>query len=718
MAILQDYYNTNDDSFVKAYADEEPAQTFIASANYPVYSIKCLIYKIGSPPGNTGIRLYTTDENGHPDTLLQSVGFSAAVLTSNSAGEWKELVFSSKPILVSGTKYAIRVQGGTSMDADNCVAWRIDASSPTYANGNRLHSTDNTSTWTDFEDDDCMFEVYSTVSPQTSGPDITAVKKLVAAGNNEIWYESSEGTMTELSAANGDIDTTDQFAMFESYQKVFIANGANLKVADFINTKITVTALTDNRCPAKGDILTQDNGSGNVAHMVVDFVNTARTNIYGYAYYTGTTTAFITTVDISSNDATGSLDPNPIPNANISAITAAPHWYDWTAYPDVTLTIGSTIKSFGSLPNKAYLGCLYRGRNVISGDPEHPFQWFMSRQTHPWDFAYVANDAGSPVKGGNSDAGEIGDIIRALIPYKDDFLIFGCASTMWFLAGDPMFGGSINELDLTVGIFGSQSWCFDGEGSLYFWGTNGIYVTQIPGVPNCITEINLPNLVNDEAADPSTHKIVMVYDRIRKGILTCITKLSDGTNSNYWYDLRTGGFFPESYPDECGVYSAFHYPANSNTYKDLVFGCRDGYIRKFDPSAKDDDKGASDQLINSYVKFGPIPMSQDPDKKGKLSGLNLTTAGGGTGGSQSDSSDVGFKIFVENSAEKVIEKLSANTNPKFAGTFKAPGKQAGAKRKQKIKGAYLGIRLDNTASTETWGFEKLTGTITSAGKVK
>ena len=540
--------------------------------------------------------------------------------------------------------------------------------------------------------------------------DVISYKRLAAIGNNKFYYEDigvAAGTMTELDTSSGAIDTTDQLAMFEGYQKVFIVNGSNFKVADFINTVLDLGSGNElTTAPGKGDLLTQ---AGTSATMLVDFVDSTKRYIYGYV----TSGTFNITGDITqTTQADGTLDamsPNPI-TATLDDVTSNPHWYDWTVYP----TIGSV--SYGTMPNKAYLACLYRGRNVLSGNPEYPFQWYMSRQAVPWDFAYLANDARSPVAGGNSDAGEIGDIIRALIPYKDDYLIFGCATSMWFLAGDAMEGGSLNELDLTVGIFGSQSWCFDGEGNLYFWGTNGIYMTTIPGTPKCISEIRLPNLVDSEAVDPSTHRITMAYARKRKGILICITKLSDGTNSNYWYDLRSGGFFPESYPDECGVYSAFYYAANDNDYRDLLVGCKDGYIRKFDSSAKDDDKGATDQAINSYVKFGPIPMSQDPDKQGKLSGLNLITAGGGASGSQSDSDSVNFKVYAENSAEKVIEKLSANTNPNMAGTFKAPGRRPGARRKQRVKGAYLGIRLDNIASTETWGFEKLTGTVLPSGR--
>ena len=190
MATLQDYYNVNDDSFIKAYADEEPAQIFTASAAYTVYSIKVLIYKIGSPPGNTSIRIWGTDEDGLPSGPITSKSFSAATLTSNSAGEWREAVFTFPPTLISGTKYAIRVMGGSSMDVDNCVAWRVDETSPAYSGGNRAHSTDNTVNWTAYPDDDFMFEVRSILDYPVSGPDITQVKKLVAAAANKIWYEN------------------------------------------------------------------------------------------------------------------------------------------------------------------------------------------------------------------------------------------------------------------------------------------------------------------------------------------------------------------------------------------------------------------------------------------------------------------------------------------------------------------------------------------------
>lgn len=531
------------------------------------------------------------------------------------------------------------------------------------------------------------------------------------------------GTMKALAGSIGDINTTDALSMFEALQKVFIVNGSNLKVADFVNTKITVTALTSP--PAHGDILTQDQTGGKYAYMVVDFVNTAKTLIYGYAYYAGGATAFTTTHDITSNNATATMDPNPKIAAQITTVTAKPHWYDWTTYPDVILTADGSTKTYGSLPNKAYLGCLYRGRPVLSGDPEHPYQWYMGRQLFPFDFAYMANDAGSPVAGGNADAGEIGDIVRALIPYKDDYLVFGCATTMWYMAGDPAEGGSINELDLTVGIFGGTSWCFDGYGNLYFFGTNGLYKTTIPGNPECISAIRLPKLVADESVDPSTYRITMAYDRIRNGIEICITKLADGTNSNYFYDLQTEGFFPETWADECGVYSSIFYGANDPDYRDLLVGCKDGYIRKFNEALKSDNDSADDAgigtiAIDSKIGYGPIQMNENPGKEGKLTSIELVTAGGGIDGSESDSDDVTCKIFVGTSAEEVLEKLVAGTTPQFSRVFTAPGRGRGNRSmcKCKAKGAYIAIELSNNTAAQSWAVEQLLVNGIPAGRIK
>ncbi|GAH06211.1 unnamed protein product, partial [marine sediment metagenome] len=57
--------------------------------------------------------------------------------------------------------------------------------------------------------------------------DVVTTKRLVACGNDEVYYEVSAGTMTEITDVLGAaIDTSDQLVMFEAFQKVFVVNGA------------------------------------------------------------------------------------------------------------------------------------------------------------------------------------------------------------------------------------------------------------------------------------------------------------------------------------------------------------------------------------------------------------------------------------------------------------------------------------------------------------
>ena len=536
--------------------------------------------------------------------------------------------------------------------------------------------------------------------------DHPTIKRIVAACNNLVGYEDVAGSLLAVTGSSGDIDTTDQLQMVSGLQKVFIVNGANLKIVDFVNTKLTSEAQIVANIPSHGDILTQDTTN---AKMVVDYIyydsGTSDHYVYGYTF-SGT---FNTTNNVK--DADGNTI---ITSGNLSAVdeaTTMPHWYDWTPYNDDSAT-------YGSLPNKAYLVAFYNGRVIVSGNPEAPFQWYMTRQLNPWDLGYFANDAQAPVAGGDSDAGQIGDIIRALITYKDDYMIFGCASSMLYLSGDPTYGGVLAKLSVTSGIYGAKSWCFDDAGNLYYWGDGGLYKSTIPAIPVCISAITLPALIQNEAANPNTHRISMEFDRDRQGIKIAITKLDDGSNSDYWYSLKTEGFFPEAYPDECGAYSQLYYPANDKSLAGMLVGCKDGYVRTFDDSAPDDIGGADNAIaINSYVSLGPIALARS-GWQGKITGLNAVTAGGKTGGSQSDSDDIDYKVFTDLAAETIIERLYANTAPNFAGVIKSPGRQRGGTKRQKAKGAFVGIRLGNSDSGETWGFEKLDVGVTPAGRIK
>jgi hypothetical protein len=524
--------------------------------------------------------------------------------------------------------------------------------------------------------------------------DKVSYNQLVACCNNEFWYEDlsvSAGTMIELTAANGTIDTTDQLAMFEGFQKCFIVNGAKLYVADFINTKLTHTALTT--AHAKGDILTQ---AVTDATMVVDYTNTAKTNTYGYVT-SGTFT-------VSANNISGSGLGTTF---QATAVTAKPHWYAWTVYPG-----GAS----GTMPTKAYIGCLYRGRAVLSGNPNYPYQWYMSRQGNLWDWAYVANDAQSPVAGGNSDAGELGDIVRALVPCRDEYLLFGCANSLWVLRGDPADGGRLDEVDLTKGFFGASSWCFDADGNLYFMSKSGLHVLASGlGVIKDLSALVLPNLIKDELLDPSLHRVSMVYDVERAGLLIYITTLASGANSNYFYDLRTDGFFPESFNSTIGVYSGFYYPSTDDSYRGIILGCADGYLRKYSETEKNDVGTSADLTITSHCTL-PVITAEDIDKNVLLSSLTVITAGGATSGDFGDTDGVTVQVYANEDAETVIEDIIDGAVPQQTVTLTGSGRQE--RIRTRTKDGALAIRFYNATSDETWAIESVSAEIKEKGKVR
>jgi hypothetical protein len=505
------------------------------------------------------------------------------------------------------------------------------------------------------------------------------------------------GTMTVLTDSIGEIDTSDMLSMAEGFQKCWIANGSKLKIVDFVNVKLTTSATT---VVPKDTILTQNQTGGNYAYMLVDFSTT--TEIFGYAYYAGSATTFVAGTAVTGGPAT--FTPTDVDKA--------PHWRSWTALK-------------GSMPEKAYLVCRYQNRIVLSGNPAEPNQWYMCRSGDPYDWLYTANDAGSPVKGQQSSAAQVGDIIRALAPYKDEYLVIGCNNSVWVLFGNPCEGGQMRVLTQETGIFCGTAWCWGPDSRLYFCGTSGLlYRATIPGGVVNLSVRRLPNIVRDDPFAAPTHRVSMAFDKDRNGILITVTHLETAANSNYWYGLQAtegddklGGFFPEDYPPTCAAYSSIYYDSDTAAHRALLVGGADGYIRKFDDSKKSDDAGTADTAIESFVGFGPFPMGDGERKEGTVESLDLTTATG-IASTSDDSGDVDYKVFSGRTAADVVKSFNANTLPKIAGTFKGPGNRRGSTRRQKARGLYGMLRIGNSVIDKSWAFETLEVSGDLSGKAK
>jgi hypothetical protein len=161
---LYEYYNTGDDEDNGAWAGYKLCQTFNSSTSFNITSVKLLLYRVGSP-GTVTVGIYaTTGSPAYPTgSALTSGTTNGTTLTTNTAGEWREITLTTHTLQAS-TTYAIVISISGGSGTNDNVHWRDDKSSPTYANGMYGRSSSSGAWGTTYMDNtkDDMFEVWGT----------------------------------------------------------------------------------------------------------------------------------------------------------------------------------------------------------------------------------------------------------------------------------------------------------------------------------------------------------------------------------------------------------------------------------------------------------------------------------------------------------------------------------------------------------------------------
>jgi len=700
-ATLRDNFtgDTADGTAIMNAANDWAGQSFTTTIAYSLTRIDVYLAKgVGDDVGDITVALYAVDGSGHPAGSALASGIIAnAVITEAGTYTWNECTLDSAVNLSNNTKYCIVVHGGVALDT-NTLYWPFHDDGlglSAFAGGDAEWSTTGgvPGGWSTDDTSDFLFKCWGDTAPPS---DKTYTKRLIAIGNHEVWHEVAAGDMDELTDANAQINTSNKMNVCVAFQKLFIANEGNLKVADFVNIKLSTADISSgaNLPPDRGTILT---GGTSLATMIVDYIDAINGTTLVYGKRTSSAT-FVDTETVTGTNPAGSPYVGGVSFVLDADEDAPPHWYDWTVY-------GADATNFGAMPSEAYLVCNFMGCLTLSGHSKYPHQWYMSRQSNPFDWLYAQDDAQSAVAGNDADAGEVGDVIKVNIPYKDDYIVHGCANELWYMTGHPCAGGTIIELDLTTGILGDRAFCWDDAGNLYLMCSVGLL--KIPpgfGQPENITIELWPDFITDLAFDSSLHRITLAFNPEDRGIHIFKTTLVDGVSSAWWYDLRTNGLFPDSYAAAHGAFSAIYYKSESPTYRKLLVGCNDGYIRFWDRTAENDDSTA----IDSYVGFAPLSLSTHPRKDGIIKNIDLITAGGALGGTyQSDSDDVLCSVHIARTAEQIIEKLRSGTTAAYTKTFTAPGYQKGNLDRRSIRGQWAGIVLSNNTADESWSMERL-----------
>ena len=365
-------------------------------------------------------------------------------------------------------------------------------------------------------------------------------------------------------------------------------------------------------------------------------------------------------------------------------------------------TTGGTFPDGGS-----NIGCLCFGR-IFLNSMTNPHQWFCSRVNEPLDYDMSQDDAAAATSSQNSKAGEVGDVITAMISYKDHYLIWGCVNEIWCLRSDPLQGGVNTCLSKMTGIFSPTSYCWDDQNNLYFLGTDGIYklssIAIISGSPpENMTKEHLPKLVTALKLNRRTDRVTMAFDKQRYGIEISISQYDGEWGVTFWYDIRTKGIFPDVFPDAMRPSCLFYYNAVKASERKLLIAGYDGYLREFDETVKTDDS----ETIESYAAIGPFVSGIEPRSKAELREMAITP------GANTD--NIVVDIHRADNADELMGNIDSNSSPVATKTF--TGDQPGTMR-TKVKGRAIAMMMKNAENDESWSMESIDIDIKRAGKQK
>lgn len=380
-------------------------------------------------------------------------------------------------------------------------------------------------------------------------------------------------------------------------------------------------------------------------------------------------------------------------------------------YDPVANTLALAVATAGTIPTKCTLAAAWRGSLVLSGTPDDPQNAFISATGSPLDWDYAADTTQAAVALGDSEPGQLGEPVRALVAHSRNCLIFGCNSSLEILRGHPLTGGTKDRLSNDVGILDAHAWAYDAEGYLFFMTFDGLYVMP-PGcgsTPSSVSREKLPTALLN--LNRSTYTVSLAYDFAHRGLHLIVAPITAADTTHYWVATKTisradlgGGsgiasFFPvtlQSGHDPFFAYSRRDsFPAAGES--SVLLGCRDGYARRFNTDLSVDDVSYD---FESYVDYGPIVLGP-VGSEGRLSEIIVTTAEG--------SGDLDLEVRVGQTAQAA---LSADASYSYSFDNAALHHTL----RPRARGAYCMLRFKNGQPDGSWAIEEVLVRREPAGK--
>ena len=472
---------------------------------------------------------------------------------------------------------------------------------------------------------DARCSVFSVFGTPASAPDLPP-ELAVLSSNGSLYRENSSAVLEVVSGS--DVDLTDDVRIYGQphLQKVIIAD------YEIRQERLSADAAATIVSVSSGTSRLDDTAVTDWTALGID----ADGDVVEVLLATGGSTLDAAVYPITAIHATNGVS---FTVEGVKSATAVA--YRILRYLKIydTATDALTRHAVGSVTAAATAvapaGCrsitLWNNRIVQCNNDIAPHGWWMSAAGYPFLYDYgdtggvdeFGNASGTPlipalgvaaaVNGTQSEfAGLLGEPLVTTIPIADDLLVFACRTSFYYLRGNPRDGGRMNDISRTIGIVGIGAWCRSSDGRLFAMTPDGLYEITINGAVPLSRDLIPKELLG---LSDDRYETSLAYEVEKREVVISATAKDVGTTSiHYIYCLRTGGFFPDTRESDQEPTAVTSYQPGGVGIPRVIFGSRDGYVRKFSDAVEDDDGTDFD----TRVRYGPIMLGGTTGRVGTL----------------------------------------------------------------------------------------------------
>ena len=353
----------------------------------------------------------------------------------------------------------------------------------------------------------------------------------------------------------------------------------------------------------------------------------------------------------------------------------------------------------GTAPTNCGLVVAWGDRLCLAGDTTDPQIIYMSAVGDPTDWDYSSTDDSGAWANSGSTAGKIGENITSLIPHNQDCLLVGGTDSIYAIRGNPRLSSvPVYSLSATVGPLMQSAWCKTGNDYTMMMTRDGLYSMR-PGCGEPPTSVSRENLPDDlTAIDPgSGDRCAIGYDARWRGVHIYVNRNS-GTDTHWFYDLQSKGFWPMSFDTAGTMNLAVNFKKKSTATKSALIALSAA------GSAYQFDTGSTEE-VDSHLYYGPIAIGS-PHTEGIVSEITAVLS--------EDSEPVAWELYAGDSPQQAFNLA----DPTFVGNnWTVQG--LNYIQNPLVRGSALYIKaigVEDGAGNGCWSIEEIPMVVRQAGR--